>query len=581
MSDPIQYRYKVAVPSTECLNPPATPAQDSCQIQVLSPLGQAGPNGETLFTLQREGNKFEILPQEANRVARAYPSYTPNQRELREYLKVKREFFDVFGDSMAPTDITNKIRVLSLEGIFTATGTLENFLVRGSLAPEEETQKRSLEVALQNLIATFADPTMGLLVEKTLKKIQSDYRFSEGTKKKAQWLLQVDDAREKYWNIMKPEIEKSIALGDSLKASSRDVLNFLFANHILAEKGFKAALFGDYVRSAATKYHEVMSQLDPEYDISKNFYQYMTLVLRKLKQGFMVAPENRDEFNRRIDVAISEFQKAAATETERLLPKEAPVPALKIYLKLKYGNTPMRAQAVDILLDHLKIQVRNNRPTFLVPMAGISVHLKNWAESQEDPKKRAQAVEAINYLLAQLFEQNGKMEIYWDKKKQKVKNLYYSENLPLIGTNKTYLEGLIRWARQEAEKEGIPLGKENTPNLAWHKMTLAAEGGTAVAGALSTLLPYKGDNTRYVARGIGWTVAGTATGAAVGDVVCHLAKVKKNDWICDVVGGVVGGIGSSLLYFNLANKPSGTGTTTQPPPNDPGKRNPVDEYDHP
>ena len=208
------------------------------------------------------------------------------------------------------------------------------------------------------------------------------------------------------------------------------------------------------------------------------------------------------------------------------------------------------------------------------------IYLKKWAETQPTPAKRTEAAKAIAYQLKQLFERGEKIKIYWKQKWVEVPSFYYSESIPLVGTNKSYLEELISWSRQEAEAGGDELPPEARPHKGFRKYIAGAELGIGAAGFGSMLIPYSDPKVKYWGKGAGLTVGCAGLGALGGNALSHWLDVQKGDWLFDVGGAVLAGSACATAYGLMVDKPGDSGPRTPgtPPPDEGGGRNGLDPY---
>jgi hypothetical protein len=329
MPEPVQYKFVITSQTLECTEMPQPDAADKCQVAVYQDTQNIS------FHLIRQGKEFKVSPEDAERIQRTYPNYQPPAQKLKDFLEVSRDFYNQFGDRNASTSIVGGIRILSQGDVFDINDILINFIAHGSIEPKTPGEKMLQQVAVGNSVAAFADPTMGILLEKTLSRIRENTRLSPGARKRANWLEQVFEVRKQIWDEIKPKMESSIDLGARLKASTQKIIMFLFCPQILDDRGAKPGLFPEEVIDAAQKHHDILSQIDPLYSVDQNYYAYMAEVLRKVKENVKINDDIIKGFDKRINLAIGSMQGEAKRETKRLLPYENPIKAFKISLILK------------------------------------------------------------------------------------------------------------------------------------------------------------------------------------------------------------------------------------------------------
>ncbi len=583
MAEPVYSYFVFSSKSEECIQTPSDAKKDTCKVEVEEATSGA------IFKIERQGSKFQVAPTDLAKVTKAFPSYTPPSQELLDYIQLKGEFAKTFGTEENPSEIAKKISVVTVDSgeksnaLFTYIEKLSNFISHGRLAPSHDKMKGFLERTIGVAVYTFADPALGVLVVKILREMQKGTKFSTESRKRIDWLLGLYNVREKFWGELKPAFDKSVGVGNKLKSGSIDIMTFLLANHILAEKGFKDVIFSKNIQEASKIYHQFSIKIDAHYNPSKNLYFFITSVLPKLRTA-NIPSEYRQDFNQRLDFIISEYEKAAKEEMFNLLSQMPEPDALKDYMEYRYGDTPLRLDALGIILKHTTVQGKGSVPSFNLQMEKMSANLQKWAADQPSPEKQKEAIAAVNHLLKALFEKDGKMEVYWNKQVQTIDNLYTTGNLPLVGANKTALEKLIRWARGEAKVEGVKLEPEEKPHVPLRKITLGIELGIGGAGFGTYAGMGKMDdgNPKYYGRGAALITGGIGVGMAAGNTLSYLFDVNNgNEAYFDIGGGLVGGGVSALIYFLSASKPGGNGGPQRKecPPSDPNcTKFPVDEY---
>src|SRR5262249_44137073 len=154
-------------------------------------------------------------------------------------------------------------------------GVLSNFISHGQLDPKNQRMRDLMESTIQSSIYSFADPVLGVMVQKVLTGLKDNSKLDPQSRKRAEWLLGIYSAREKFWGAMKPTMDKSETVSLALKKRSVNFLVFMFANYILAEKGSNDYLLSSDMKETAKTFHQVLSKVDSNYDASKNFYSFI------------------------------------------------------------------------------------------------------------------------------------------------------------------------------------------------------------------------------------------------------------------------------------------------------------------
>lgn len=576
---PTYNQFEIVSTTDECLQRPTDPSKDPCKVKVTE------VEKDLSFQLERKLNVFQVASGDLPAVLKAYPNYRAPLAELTEYFAVKAEFSKVFGDEQNPSDIFKKVTIPigsssadKNKVVFNWLNVAQNFITHGQLAPKHAKMKTLQESTIQVSAYTFADPVLGVLVEKILKGLKDNSKLSPESRKRTEWLLGIYAARETFWSTMKPAMEKSTAVSDQLKLRSVELMIFLFANHVLAEKGYDALLYSDQVKSSAKLFHDVFTKVDPTYNAGKNYYAFMKASASSLRKA-AIPEEYKGEFLQRIAFLENEYEKASQKEMNDLLSAQLPEPAFREYLEIKYGDTPLRAEALEIILKNMTMSSGDGQQKkFLFSMETIASELKKWAAGKAT-EQRTEALEAILYLLKALFEKGGRLQVFWDKKVQEIDNFYTTGNFSIISFNKKALEDLIVWARNSAAEQKLVLPPENLPHVGLRKWTFGSELGIGVAGlGVGTALafaPIKDKNSQYFTQGSSIILGSSALGAAGGNLLSYKLNVTKNAWLFDVGGAVVGGLIGGLIY----------GLATPPPPalggpngSNPGQRFPVDGY---
>ncbi|MDX1387413.1 MAG: hypothetical protein R3257_07475, partial [bacterium] len=334
------------------------------------------------------------------------------------------------------------------------------------------------------------------------------------------------------------------------------------------------------LKDAAAKHHEILSQIDSQYTVESNYYAYMADIMTKVRSSIKLSPEMKGEFDQRIGIAIADFRKQALQETKRLLPQEDPLKAFKISLKLKYGTTPERLEALNLLLPHIDVKKVKGSPRYLVKMATIRTRLQDWVRGLP-ASQRPEALEAVRYLLDQLFERGEKMEAFWNGQHQKVESFFGSDSFGksiLGGANNLHLQELITWSHGESKKAGSPISPDADPHEHFRKWTFTGELGVAALGLGTAFIPYGDPNADYYGHGASVILGASGLGAAGGNALSYALDIKDHKWLFDAGGAVLGGLVGGLIYGFTTTKPDMMPPGQMPPPEDPGHRNPVDPY---
>ncbi|MCE9624147.1 MAG: hypothetical protein K8R69_01645, partial [Deltaproteobacteria bacterium] len=532
------------------------------------------------FQMERKNGLFAPSSADASKVARSFPNFQAPAKQIADYLLVRSEFYKVFGDKKKPTDIVAKFGLKqyldegsTTEGVLDGwTQNLGNFISGGQVQPKKSELKNQLETAIRVCTFTFADPTMGALFQKTLRTLKDNASLAPEARKRVAFLLSVYQARDKFSEFAKSTAEKSEKVSYNLKAASTSVMVFLFANHILADRGFKDFLASDTDKTRAAEFHEILSKVDPNYNASRNYYATLGKIVGQLK-GLDLPDDLKNDFDSRAQFLENEFAKAGRQEMLDLLAKQDPEKSLREYLQIKYGDSPEKAMVFDVFLKNLKIKSVKDQPSYDFAMAKISTDLQAQISSLPIPEK-IRMTGALLSILQELFEKDGKMEIYWNKGLQESKNFYSS--FSLLGTNKNELEKLILWTRGEAKNNPEIKSPKDIPHVSIRKWTLITELGIGAVGtgvALGLLATKDGD-PRYYGQGAATIAAGAGFGAAAGNLLSYGLDIDKGDWVFDLTGSLLGGLAGGLTYGFTVAKPSGK----LPPVKNPGQRFPVDPY---
>ncbi len=572
MAEPVYTRFKiVGGNSADCTQAASDPQKDPCKIDVFE------ANLDESFVLERSGDSYSVAAADAKRVAKTFPSYSPPARELKEYLTVRSEFFKLLGDRANPAPIQKQIKLSGgqspEEAIEGWTNYVASFISHGNLTPNSEATKKFQEDVIGIMTYMSVDPTLNTLVGKILTAVKNNPKLSAEAKKRAEWLMVVQSVREKIWQIEKPMMDKSQGLSDELKMKSSQILTFLMANHLMADKGYANYLYSPSVQKTATSFDDILSKIDSNYDSSKNYYAYMASVMQGLK-GFDIPTEYLADFRQRVNFVEAEYDKKGQQETMTLLAAKPEEAAYREYLGIKYGQGAYRSKAMDIFLKHMQIKSKPDAPVPSFDMVKASSEIQAWINALPEPQQKP-ATEALLALLKELFERNTKIQIFWGKKVQEADDFYVS--FPIMGTQKTALEDLIVWARRNAKKEDSldPV----TPHVAIRKWTLTTELGIGVTGfgVAAAMIPMQYSDGKYYGQGAGVILGGSALGAAGGNLISYAADVDKHSWLFDVGGAIVGGVAAGLLYGFLV-KPNPWEQGPMLPPPGPGTKYPVDPY---
>lgn len=572
MADPVYTRFKiVGGDSALCTQAAPDPSKDPCKIDVFeATLGES-------FVLERSGSKYTVASADAKKVSQQFPSYSPPARQLTEYLTVRSEFFKLLGDKANPAPIQKQIKLTggqaTEEVIENWTNYVASFISHGSLSPNSDATKKFQEEAIGIITYMSVDPTLNTLVGKTLTALKDSPKLSAEAKKRAEWLLVVQSVREKIWQIEKPMMDKSQGLSDELKAKSAQIITFLLANHLMAEKGYAGYLYSDSVQKTAKNFDDVLSKIDSNYDASQNYYSYMSSVMKNLK-SFDIPSEYLADFRQRVNFVEAEYSKKGQQEMAVLLAAKPEEAAYREYLKIKYGQGAYRGAALDIFLKHMQVKSGPDAPSVSFDMAKASAEIQTWVGGLPITEQGL-ATESVLGILKDLFERNTKIEIFWGKKIQPADDFYNS--FPIMGSQKNALEDLILWARRNAKKN--PITSPETPHVALRKWTLTAELGVGVTGfgVAAAMIPMQYSDGKYYGQGASVILGGSGLGAALGNSLSYAFDVDKHSWVFDLVGGLVGGAIAGTVYgFTVKPNPWDNGPMI--PPGGPGTKYPVDPY---
>ncbi|HKY61799.1 MAG TPA: hypothetical protein VJR29_00110 [bacterium] len=573
MADPVYTRFKiVGGNSSDCTQAAPDPSKDPCKIDVFE------TNLEESFVLERSGDRYSVAAADKAKVARLFPSYSPPARQIGEYLLVRSEFFKLLGDKAKPAAILKQIKLSggqSTEEVLEGwTNYVASFISHGSLSPNSDASKKFQEDVIGIMTYMSVDPTLNTLVGKILTAIKSNPKLSAEAKKRAEWLLVVQSVREKIWQIEKPMMDKSQGLSDELKMKSSQILTFLMANHLMADKGYANYLYSSGVQKTAQNFDDILSKIDSSYDSSKNYYAYMSSVMRGLK-SLDIPTEYLPDFRQRVNFVEAEYEKKGQQETLTLLAAKPEETAYREYLRIKYGQGAHRGAALDIFLKRMKVKSKPEAPIPSVDMVGAATDIRTWIDGLPADQQKS-ATDALLSLLKELFERNSKIQIYWGKKVQESDDFYNS--FPIMGAQKTALEDLIVWARRKSKSEsGLP---PVTPHVGLRKWTLTSELAIGATGftVAAAMIPLQYSDGKYYGQGAGVILGASGLGAAAGNALSYAFDVDKHSWAFDFVGALVGGAVGGLVYGFTVN-PNPWSLGPQPPgPVDPGTRYPVDPY---
>lgn len=574
MADPIHNFFTIQNRAGECIEPVLDPAQDPCKITV-----DEATTGSS-FTLERKLGSFQVSGTDAGKVTKALPGYSIPSRMIADYLLVRGEFVKALGDEKNPSSLMDKIviegadRDTKIRAVGDWTNVLSNFVALGQLDPKNSKMKELQINAIRKAFYSFADPTLGTTVEKTIKKLSEDPKLTPDTRKRLDWLLQIFAAREKFWALMKPKMDKSAQVSKELKARSTNFFVFLFANHILAENGFNTYLYAPEMKETAKVFNDILSKVDSEYDSSKNFYAFVASAMKDIKQ-FQLKPEYQKDFQIRAEFIQGQYEKTAQQEMTDLLAAQQPQDAFKEYLSIKYGDTPERKAVLDIIVRNMKVKNEGGKETYSFDMAKIDRDLRTWAGAKSGPEYN-RSVAAVLHLLRTLFERGGKMEVFRDKKIQSVDTFYESGNFDMLSMNKKSLEDLIVWARSSAKTIDLNIQPDDKPHLALRKWTMVGELGVGAAGFGlfgGSFAMAKDSQARYYSQGMGLGLGASGLCAAGGNLLAHKLDMNGKSWLFDAGGALLCGVAATSLYFGLTKAPNGPGN-----PDPMGQRNPVDGY---
>ncbi len=578
MADPVYERFRLPGGSVqECLQEPSDPKKDPCKIQVRESETQLN------FVLERNQGTYQLAPADASLVVKAFPSYKPPAREIAEYLNVRGVFFKVLGDEKNPNEIIKQFKFKHLLGegqtveaaIESWVNVIASFISHGQMEPKGAKSKDFQEEAVK--VATFfsIDPTLRSLAVKILEGLKGNEKLSAVSRQRVEFLLVVLSVQEAMLTKFKPAMDKSQAISDELRSRSSGLIQFLFNNHVLADKGFNDKLMATWILDSAKVFHDILSKVDPHYNASKNYFAYIASVMKDLK-GIDLPSSYQKEFRIRANFIQSEYEKMGHEAMFAILAGQDPEQSLREYLTIKYGSAPARAMVLETFFKHMKVKPGKTQPLFEFDMVKISEEVKKHHDALPIAMK-VQANTALLSVLQELFEKSGKMEIYWDKKTQETDN--FNSSFPLIGANKSALESLILWSRGQAKDVASFDPDQKIPHVSLRKWTLITELGIGAAGTATALglLAVDESEPRYWGQGAATIAAGAGFGAALGNTLSYAFDVDEADWVFDVGGSLVGGLAAGLTYGFLVPKP-GPGGTQPPPQPDPGRRFPVDPY---
>ena len=572
MAEPVYTRFKiVGGNSADCTQAASDPQKDPCKIDVFE------ASLDESFVLERKGDKYTVAPADSKKVAAAFPSYSPPARQLGEYLTVRSEFFKLLGDRANPAPIQKQIKLTGgqapEEAIEGWINYVASFISHGNLTPNSDATKKFQEDVISIMTYMSVDPTLNTLVGKILTAVKNNPKLSAEAKKRAEWLLVVQSVREKIWQIEKPMMDKSQSLSDELKMKSTQILTFLMANHLMADKGYANYLYSPSVQKTATNFDAILSKIDSNYDSSNNYYAYMASVMEGLK-GFSIPTEYLADFRQRVNFVEAEYDKKGQQETLTLLAAKPEEAAYREYLGIKYGQGAHRSRIMEILLKNMQVKSKPDAPVATFDMVKASAEIRTWMDGLTAAQQKP-ANEALLAVLKELFERNTKIQIFWGKKVQEADDFY--DSFPIMGAQKTALEGLIVWARRNAKKEDTfsPV----TPHVAIRKWTLTTELSIGVTGfgVAAAMIPMEYSDGKYYGQGASVILGGSALGAAGGNLLSYAADVDKHSWLFDAGGAILGGVAAGLLYGFLV-KPNPWEQGPIPPPPGPGTKYPVDPY---
>jgi hypothetical protein len=467
-----------------------------------------------------------------------------------------------------------------MELVTNFTNLLASFIGVGEVNSALPAKKAQLENALQASVFSNADPTMGAKVNEVLGQISKNSQLSRDAKGRVSYLIAVQEAWSKLSQHLQPALDRTSSdLDIKMKASATQLILFLFANHILTDKGPKAFM-NDSLYQAGKMFFDEISRLDVDSNQFGDYYEFMRRGIRELKTPKLPRPQ-QDEFNKRLAILDKTLEDAVKNRIAYFA-NQSPQKALKESLQMKYNHSPARAQALGVILKHLEIKDLGGRPVFEINIGKISQEWRAMAAAPLAEAKRKELVLAMNFLLNQLFERNGKMNVFWKNDFQKMDNFYDSVKRTMLSQESSTLEDLVKWARSEAEEYGLDLPEGSHPHVPLRKWTLLSETGVGVLGAGTAVtfhLAADDPNTKYWGRGAAISVAGAGLGAAGGNYLSYLLDVdKKYAWLFDVGGGILGGLAAGGIY-RLSVSPPSSGPSTIPPNMDPGRRFPgPDEY---
>jgi len=578
MGDPIYSRFRLPSGNLQdCSQDPTDPKKDPCKIEVLeSETGQS-------FVLERKEGKFQPSSADASFVSKNFPKYQAPAQQIAQYLLIRKEFFKILGDQTNPSEITQKLNLKQYlgEGVSTSTAIegwvnlLASFISHGQLDPKTTGMKAFTEDTVKVFTFFSADPTLSALIKKILNGLKDNTSLSAEARKRATWFLTIQNVQEQLLTQFKPTMDKSASLSEEFKARNSALIVFLFTNHILADNGSNKWLFSDSVKSSAKSYSDILSKVDPNFDASKNYYNFVASVMETMKT-VDIPTEWLKEFRLRVNYIQAEYEKKGKEEMINILAGQPAEKSVREYLKIRYGQSGSRAMIMDGFLKAMTVKAGKNGPAFSFDMVNASQEMKDMIEALP-PKEKNEATSALLVVLQELFEKKGKMEIFWDQKIQEVGNFY--DAFPLIGPQKTSLEKLILWARGQAKDSSNPLNPEKIPHVSLRKWTLLTELGIGAAGTATALglLATKESEQRWYGQGAATIAAGAGFGAALGNSLSYAFDVDHGDWVFDLGGSLIGGAAAGLTYGFSVTKP-GAGNNPHPPQPNPGKRNPVDPY---
>lgn len=580
MGDPVIRELGISGKTSECLQTPVDPKFDKCQVVILE-----GPvDKSNTFTLERKGRDYNVASADQARVNKLFPTFKPPVQDLKDYLLARGEFFKAFGDSYEPSDFGKTIKLSAggsspMQIVDNYTNLLSAFIGTGETDPDNAVKKYLLSNAVMAGVFAYADPQLGPKIAEVLGQIDKNTSLSSPARGRVALLISVQEAWNKLWPHHEPAAAKvSVDLAKKMKFSATQVVHFLLVNHVLTDQGMKG-LFKDLYETGKNFYDE-MSRLDVDGSQFGDYYEFLRKGIKLIKTP-KLSKAQQDEFNKRLALLDKALGEAAANKIA-FLGNQSTQKSAKESLRIKYGDTPTRLKVLEVILKNLEVKDVSGRPNFEVKIDPISTELRTLINSQIDTKVKAEHIEALNYLLKQLFERGGKMKMFLQNDFEEIDNFYDTVKRSLLSQDSKTLESLVQWALSQAGSADLNLDPSAHPHTPLRKWTLISEFGVAGIGtgaAFAFNFGATDPNVKYYGTGGSIILGASGLGAAGGNLISYAADVNpKYNWIFDVGGAILGGLAGGLIYGAATGWGPPGGGITPPPGMDPGRRFPVDPY---